>query len=67
MKFRQYINEEKERKVYSMYGREIRDAEKLIEYIWDKLDKMSENDIANGRVLTQEELDQSDLKWLNEE
>ena len=29
--------------------------------------QMSENDIANGRVLTQEELDQSDLKWLNEE
>lgn len=29
--------------------------------------QMSENDIANGRVLTQEELDNSDLKWLNEQ
>ena len=29
--------------------------------------QMSENDITNGRVLTQEQLDQSDLKWLNEE
>jgi len=29
--------------------------------------QMSEQDIANGKVLTQEELDKSDLKWLNEE
>jgi hypothetical protein len=29
--------------------------------------QMSENDIANGHVLTQEELDKSDLKWLNEQ
>jgi hypothetical protein len=29
--------------------------------------QMSENDIVNGRVLTQEELDKSDLKWLNEQ
>jgi hypothetical protein len=29
--------------------------------------KMSENDISNGRVISQEELDKSDLKWLNEQ
>jgi hypothetical protein len=29
--------------------------------------QMSENDIANGHVSTQEELDKSDLKWLNEQ
>jgi|688.fasta_scaffold272986_1 hypothetical protein len=29
--------------------------------------QMSENDISNGRVITQEELDKSDLKWLNEQ
>jgi len=29
--------------------------------------KMSENDISNGHVISQEELDKSDLKWLNEQ
>jgi hypothetical protein len=29
--------------------------------------KMSENDISNGRVISQEELDKSDLTWLNEQ
>jgi hypothetical protein len=29
--------------------------------------QMSENDISNDRVITQEELDKSDLKWLNEQ
>jgi hypothetical protein len=29
--------------------------------------KMSENDISNGRVISQEELDKSDLRWLNEQ
>lgn len=39
------IKEEKERTVYSMYGKEIRDAEKVIEYIWSKLEQLDENDI----------------------
>ncbi len=28
--------------------------------------KMSEHDIKNGRLLTQSEIDKSDLKWLKE-
>lgn len=28
--------------------------------------EMSENDIANGRLITQSDLDKSDLKWLKE-
>ena len=28
--------------------------------------KMSEHDIENGRLLTQSEIDKSDLKWLKE-
>jgi len=45
MRLTKYIGEGKERKVYSMYGREIRNAEDLIDDIWNRLDGLSEKDV----------------------